>query len=341
MLFARLGLAAALTLGLAAAASAKEKVVITEPNWTGASAIANILAAVMEQYLDVEAEIVTIDTAAAFAALDKGDGGADVYPDLWSQNRQAEWAKYIADGSRETIKVNAEPYKGTEGIFVPGFVQDEHKIYKVQDLANAEVAKLFDTDGDGKGEYWPGGPGWSTTDIELVKLKSYGLDSYYTSFIVEQWVFEAKLDAAIKLKKPVVFYFWAPEWIHAAYDLRRLEEPAFDGYAMDSSKGSPDYNPQGCYKIIQPQDDPQWLEHSSVTCQKPDVDVYVAHSSALTQRLPKVAKFLVQVSLEPQMVNEWIYSLSKEGVEPADMAKAWIGAHKDIVEKEWLAGVTG
>ena len=341
MVLKRLAFTLLLVIASLGTAVAKDKVVIAEPNWTGASTIAHVLAAVMEQYLDVDAEIVTMDSAVAFTAMDKGDGSVDVYPDLWSQNRQAEWIKFIAPGSRESIIANAKPYKGTEGIFVPSYVQEEHNIRKVEDLANPEIAKLFDTDGDGKGEYWPGGPGWSTTDIEFVKLKSYGLDKYYQPFVVEQWVFEAKLDAAIKLKKPVVFYFWSPEWIHAAYDLRRLEEPPFTGYAMDSAKGGQGYNPDGCYKMIQPQDDPEWLAHSSVTCQKPDVDVYVLHTSELAKRLPRVAKFLTQVTLTPEMVNEWIYNVSKGNTEPDQMAKDWVGAHDDIVKNEWLAGVTG
>ena len=29
----------------------------------------------------------------------------------------------------------------------------------VEDLRNPEVVEMFDSDGNGKGEYWPGAPG--------------------------------------------------------------------------------------------------------------------------------------------------------------------------------------
>ena len=335
----RLGAAAAIMVAVASGTRADDKVVIAEANWSGATAISHVLKAVMEQYLGVEAEIQAMDTSVALVAMDKGDGSVDVFPDFWSQHRHAEWSKFVAPGSRETIRVNAKPYKGTEGLFIPGYVQDQHGIKKLEDLANPEIAKLFDTDGDGLGEYWPGGPGWNATDHQMVRMKSYGLDKYFKPFVVEQWVMEAKLDGAVKRQLPVLFYFWTPEWIHAAYDLRKLEEAPFTGYSMDSAKGSPLYNAAGCYYFLQAKEDPQWLEKGSIKCQEPDVDVYVAHTKALAERLPKVAGFLTQVSFTPELVNGWILKLSQEKQDPAEMAKAWIAENKDAVETEWLAGV--
>ena len=330
----------AVVFGIAiSSAKAADKVVIAEPNWTGATAIAHVLKAVMEQYLGVEAEVQSLDTTVALVAMDKGDGSVDVYPDFWSQHRYAEWSKLIAPGSRETIRVNAKPYQGTEGLFIPGYVQDKHGIKKLEDLANPEIAKLFDTDGDGFGEYWPGGPGWNATDHQLVRMKSAGLDKYFKPFIVEQWVMEAKLDGAVKRELPVLFYFYTPEWLHAAYDLRKIEEAPFTGYSMDSAKDSPLYNADGCYHFLQSKEDPQWLEKSSITCQDPDVDVYVAHSKTLAERLPKVAQFLTQVAFTPEVINGWILKLSQEKVPAPDMAKAWIAENKDVVEKQWLAGI--
>ena len=72
----------------------QEQVVISELNWTGAKAIAYVLKAVIELRLGGKAEIKGGDPAVVFAAMDKGDGGIDVYSDLWmpSQIRPSLYA---------------------------------------------------------------------------------------------------------------------------------------------------------------------------------------------------------------------------------------------------------
>jgi glycine betaine/proline transport system substrate-binding protein len=322
--------------GVAGSAAAAERIVIGELNWTGAIAVENVLKVVLEDYLDAEVEIIPADAPVMFAAMDKGDGSLDVYPELWMPNQAAGWAKYVEE--RGTVLVNDEPYTGEQGLFIPGYVQDEHGVKSVEDLKDPEIAKLFDTDGDGKGEYWPGGPGWESTDVEQVKAKSYGYDDVFEPFIVEQWVMEAKLDAAYKRKTPVLFYFWTPEWIHTAYDLRKLEEPEFTGYAMDTKKDDPLlYNADGCWNMIQSANDPEWLEKSSVTCAWPDAKVYVAHSKALSERAPEIGHFLKQVAFTPEMINEWILQISQEGGDPYDVAKDWVENNPDVVN-QWLEG---
>src|SRR3954451_1784856 len=89
-------------------------------------------------------------------------------------------------GSRETVILNSKPYLGREGIYVPGYVQDQYGIKKATDLADPEKAKLFDSDGDGKGEWWAGAVGWEATNHSEVRAKSYGFDKYFTATTVEQ-----------------------------------------------------------------------------------------------------------------------------------------------------------
>jgi glycine betaine/proline transport system substrate-binding protein len=324
--------------GLASPVQGKDKVVIAELNWTGAIAIQNVLKTVLEDKLDAEVSFIPADAAVIWAALDKGDGSIDVFPDLWQAPQANAWAKYVAKGSRETVLVNDKPYAGESGLYIPGYVQDEHKLHSVEDLKNAEIAKLFDTDGDGKGEWWPGGPGWGTTNIELVKAKSYGYDQFFEPFVVEQWVMQAVLDGAYQQKKAVLFFFWTPEWIHSAYDLRRLKEPEFTGYSNPKMKEDPEYNPQGCWNMVTPEEDPAWLEKSDIRCAWPTSYVYIGYSKALAERAPKIARFLKQVSFDSNTVNEWILKVDREKVDPAAVARDWVSSHPDVVS-QWLAGI--
>ena len=332
--------AMAVAMMMAAPAYAKEKVVIGELSWTGAIAIQNIMKVVIEKYLDGEVSFLLVGEEAIYAAMDKGDGSLDVQPDFWSQHVTAAMNTYVVPGSKETIRLNKTPYQGSEGIFVPGYVQDQHGVKQVTDLAKPEVAKLFDSDGDGKGEYWAGATGWEATNHTMVRAKSYGFDKYFTATTVEQPVFLAQLSAAITKKEPIVFYYWTPEWIHASFDLRMLEEPKFDGYSSDDLKNDPRYKADGCYKYYQPGNNPDWLEKSSITCEQPPTDVYVARSKALDERAPKIGKFLEQISFTPDVVNQWILAIDQEKRDPLEVAKEWIEKNKDIVEGQWLKGLT-
>jgi glycine betaine/proline transport system substrate-binding protein len=332
-------MAVAFVLGLSASTLAKDKVVLGELSWDGSRAITYILQAIIENRLGHEVTIVQAESAVIFAAMDKGDGSIDVYTDLWMPNQSEKWAKYIEKGSRETVLVNDQPYTGTQGLFVPGYIQDTYGIKSVRDLLNPKIAKLFDSDGNGKGEYWPGGPGWNSTNVEQVKAKSYGYDKYFEPYIISDSALKAKLKADYRRKKGILFYYWTPEWIHAIYDLRRLEEPPFDGFAMASKKGDPRYNPNGCWNMIQPKENEDWLAKSEVTCAWPDAKVYVAFAKSLTTRAPKVAQFLKQVAFDPTTVNNWILQIGQQKRDPAEVAKEWVANHSDIVNNQWLAGI--
>ena len=45
-----------------------------------------------------------------------------------------------APGSRQSVLVNKQPYTSVQGVFVPGYIQDEHGIRDVRDLLNPDVA---------------------------------------------------------------------------------------------------------------------------------------------------------------------------------------------------------
>ncbi len=330
-------LATASLLCLAAAAEAKTKVVIGQLDWPGSRAIEQVLSEVMTQYLDADVETIAAAQEALYEALDKGDGSVDIVADMWTDHLPDQMKNYVLPGGKQTIILNDTPYLGTEGIFVPAYVKDQG-VSKLEDLAKPELAKLFDSDGNGKGEMWAGAVGWESTNHTQVRGKSYGFEKTMEYTTVDQAVFLAQLKDAYDQKKPIAFYYWTPEWIFAAFDLVKLEEPEFDGYAAESAKGSERYNPNGCYTFYQPQERNDWYEASSIKCGQPPTRVNIAHSKALADRAPKISQFLKQVKLDADVVNQWILAMEVDKKDVADVAKDWVAANKDMIEKEWLAG---
>ena len=98
------------TLGLAAAvgiftmpAFAAEEVKIGVPSWTGAQAIAHLLAAVVEMRIGGKAELVPGNNATIFQAMDQGKGDIDVHPDVWLPNQQSFTQKYVDEAGTVTL----------------------------------------------------------------------------------------------------------------------------------------------------------------------------------------------------------------------------------------------
>ncbi|MBX2839759.1 MAG: glycine/betaine ABC transporter substrate-binding protein [Gammaproteobacteria bacterium] len=297
------------------AVHAQEKVAISDLSWTGAKAIGHVLAAVINGPLGSEAEIVEglSEQAVIAAGMDKGDGSVDVYTDMWMPNQQAIWDKYI-DGAK-SVAAN-KPYAGTQMMYVPSYMAD--KVSSFDDLQKPEIAAMFDKDGNGKGEFWAGDAGWKSTKMWQVKFKSYGLSELWEPEIVPQATFLAQLKGAIAGEDPILFYYWTPEWIHAAYELSPLSEAG---------------RTEGCEDVKLDQED--WLEVSTFNCENKDATIYVAYSKSLEDRNPAAAKFLSQVQLDPDTINSWILSIGRDGEDPADVAETWVEENMDIVET-WI-----
>lgn len=232
--------------GNTAIAEGPERVAISDLTWSGAKAIGYVIQAVVEGPLKSEAEIVSglSDGSLIAAGMDKGDGSADVFTDLWIPNRQNIWDKYI-DGTQTVL--HNQPYAGTQKLYVPSYMAEQVK--SIEDLRDPNIAALFDKDGNGKGEYWAGDAGWDSTKMWLIKFKSYGLSDLWEAEIIPDSTFKSQLKAATESQKPMLFYYWAPEWIHAAYDLTAVAEPE---------------RFEGCEDMKLDQED--WLEASTFAC---------------------------------------------------------------------------
>lgn len=321
IIFRRL-LPAALLFALAASpARAAEKVVISELTWDGARAIAYVIKAVVELRLGGEAEVKQADPAVTWAALDKGDGGIDIYPDVWMPNHQESWDKYI--GGKGTVDHNSSPYRGSQRIYVPSHTARELGINSISDLKNPDIAAKFDSDGNGRGELYAGQAGWNSTKMWQVKIQSYGLDELWEASIYDHGIFRTQLDGAYKKKEPALFYLWTPEWMHAAYDLTVLEEPE---------------RVEGCENMLDAKERDDWLESSTFSCVSKPAEVWVAFSKNLHDRAPKTAKFLKQLQLDPATVSQWLLRIGRDKDDPQDVAEEWVEANAAVVDR-WVSGV--
>lgn len=296
---------------------AAEKVNIGAPAWTGAQAIAHLIKEIVVTRIGGEANLVPGNNASIFQAMDQGKGDIDVHPDVWLPNQESFTKKYV-DGAG-TVALSSKPYEGKQSFCVSKEFSEKNNVTSIFDLARPEVAKLMDSDGNGKGEIWIGAPGWASANVNEVKVRDYGLMPFMEPIRADQAVMTATVADSIKKGNGYAFYCYSPHAIWFQFDIVRLEEPAFD--------------PEK-YIAIQPSDDPDWFTKSKVTTEDALKKVQIAYSKSLKDRSPAIAELLANIQLDGETVSGFAYEI-EGGKDAAAVIKDWVAKNSDRVDG-WL-----
>ncbi|WP_432288371.1 glycine betaine ABC transporter substrate-binding protein [Aminobacter sp. BA135] len=290
--------------------------VVAMPNWPSGQASANIIKAALEKSLKIDVEVEEMGTLIAFTGLDSGK--VDIHPEVWRPNLDSLVQKYVTD--RGTVHLSPRSVSATQGLCVTQKTYDDYGIHDVADLTDPVKTRVFDTDGDGKGEIWIGAQGWSSTDIERIRAKSYGYAATMTLLEMPEEVGMSAVDAAVATDKPIVFYCYSPHHVFELHQIKQLSEPAFD---------------RAKWNVILPADDPMWLSRSDAPVAWQPSSFSVAYATSLSKRLPQVAKFLDNIDFSADEVTAMSYALEVERQDPAKFAEQWVASHEDRVNA-WM-----
>ena len=307
-------LAAATLAGLLAFASAARAadVVIGVPNWPSVLATANILKVAIEQNLGLDVELQNGTNPIIFEAMDSG--AMHAHPEVWMPNQQNLHDTFVKD--KGTVVMNTNGVSAFQGMCVTQAIADEHGITSIDDLTNPDIAALFDSDGDGRGEIWIGAPGWASTNIEKIRAKSYGYDQTFELTESDETLAYANLDTSIKSGKPWAGFCYTPHYVFVLHDMQILEEPAYDAAQ---------------WKIVQPTDDPAWLEKSSAGVAWDTAHLHLHYSQSVEQTLPEVAALFRNMKLDTDIVSAMTFALVIDKKEAATFAKEWVAENEDKV----------
>ena len=301
-----------------AIAHAKDEVVIAQQTWSASIALSNIMKYVLETKLHIPAKIIPLAQPATWAAMDKGDGSVDVKAEIWMPNEGAYWKKYVEE--RKTVEASLLFGNAPQGWVIPTWVAKKYNIKTYKDLI--PHAKIFDINGDGKGDIWCGAGGWQSTQITRVQIRDLGLSGYFEPLVLEVWVFQAQLKEAMRKKKPILFYYWAPEWIWAVYDLTWVKLPDYDPKKWKFIPGKPD--------------------KSYVACGWKPANVYVGYGVHLKKKNPKAYKFFknfyIPMEEESKLIAELEDVPGNPAKPPMEVAKKWVESNPKIVG-DWLKGI--
>lgn len=312
--FLKFGLVAAFLLTSPAAGMA-ERLAIGEFKYANYQAIMHLIKALVEDRLGGEVEIVPANNALMYAGMDRGKGEIDVHADVWIPNQRDFMETYVIE--KGTVVYSKNNYEATTGFCVPRFFAEEHKVQSVFDLARPEIAAMLDSDGNGKGEIYIGLPGSAQVAINHVKLRDYGLLVSNERIEADFAVNYAALDDAVRKGKGYAFFCWAPDGVWLQHDVVQLEEPPHD---------------PSCVKMVQPKEDPDWLEKSKITCADATKQVQIAYSKSLEERSPAIASLLANIALDTDLVSSWAFEIGSKKRDPAEVIKEWVANNPERVD---------
>ena len=109
-----------------------------------------------------------------------------------------------------------------KGVYVSGAAQgylidkktaEQYHITSIDQLKDPQIAKLFDTNNDGKADLTGCTPGWGCEAVINHQIDAYGLSKTVTHNQGNYAAMMADTIARFKKGQPILYYTWTPYWV--------------------------------------------------------------------------------------------------------------------------------
>jgi len=157
-----------------------------------------------------------IESAAEHLAVASGD--ATFMADHWNPLQEDVYQN--AGGDSKMVRSDSKMVR--KGVYSPGALQgyvidkktaEKYRITRLDQLKDPKIARLFDSDGNGKADMAGCNPGWFCGTVIDHHIKAYGLadtveqrQGAYTALI-------ADTINRFRQGEPVLYYAWTPYWV--------------------------------------------------------------------------------------------------------------------------------
>jgi glycine betaine/proline transport system substrate-binding protein len=167
-----------------------------------------------------------METFSNFFAVSNGD--ADFFVPAWEIQGLPLFEN--SGGEAKLEKVGSLVRDILQGYQIDLKTARKYDINSLKQLKNPEIAKIFDTDGDGKANLIGCNAGWSCQDAIEHHIDIYGLDD---TVEIEGGNYSALMADAVKRYgqgEPILYYTWLPHWLASVLEVGKdvvwLEVPA-------------------------------------------------------------------------------------------------------------------
>jgi glycine betaine/proline transport system substrate-binding protein len=215
-------------------AAACGDVSLNENSWVGSTANVYVVKAVLEDKLGCKVKVTNItENQPSFQAM--ADGKIDVVLEDWDNTLTPSNAKYLKNGS--VVKVGENGITGVIGWYIPKYLLQQHPEFKTWKGLKGKESLFKSPESGSQGMFLGGDPSYVQKDRKLIE--GLGLDFKHVVAGAES-AQVARWETLYKQKKPVIFYWYDPQYLNASYDLVRVQLPArFKGCNDDEKTDAP------------------------------------------------------------------------------------------------------
>jgi len=258
----------------------------------------------------------------ALMHTDLAAGGLDYTAAHWQQLGRKFYENSGGDEKLEKVGVIVDD--AIQGYLIDRATAQKHNITNLEQLQDPEIAKIFDTDGDGKANLVGCNAGWGCETIINHHLAAYNLTSTVEHESGKYFALMADVIARYQQDKPILYYTWTPLWTSSRLvpgeDVQWLEVP----YTTLPKKSTSSPNPDTTY---------QGKNLGFVTD-----EIMILANQAFAQSHPAAIAFMEQVQIPIADVSAQ-NQLLREGEDSASdirrHAENWVAEHEQRFQ-QWL-----
>ncbi len=218
-------LAAAAAIGVFAVASSATAgtrascgtVTLNEQAWTGSTANTYVAKYVLEHFLGCTVNVTDIAEIPVYQAM--AQGKVDAVLEDWQHVAQY---KQYAQKQHSVVLEGSNGLTGHIGWFIPRYLLKQYPEFKTWTGLKGHES-VFASPEAPQGMFLGGDPSYEQKDTQLIQ--ALGLNLKHVTVGAET-AEVARFSQLIAQKKPVIFYWWTPEYRNSSLDLVEVKLPA-------------------------------------------------------------------------------------------------------------------
>ena len=220
-------------LGVAGGAGARGakcgSLTMDENAWAGATANVYVVKYVLEKNYGCKVNIAKLpESTPLFQAMT--DGKVDVVLEDWN-NIQLKVNRHFVTREKSVVDLGASGVVGHIGWYIPTYLMKQHPEFKTWRGLKGKESLFKSPESGSQGMFLGGDPSYVQKDAQLIK--ELGLNLKFVSVGAEP-AQVARWTQLYKQKKPVLFYWYTPQYLNASYQLSEVGLPPRGKNCVDS-----------------------------------------------------------------------------------------------------------
>jgi glycine betaine/proline transport system substrate-binding protein len=220
-------------LGIAGGAAGRQakcgSLTLDENAWAGATANVYVVKYVLEKNYGCKVNIAKLpESTPLFQAMT--DGKVDVVLEDWN-NIQLKVNRHFVTREKSVVDLGPSGVVGHIGWFIPTYLMKQHPEFKTWRGLKGKESLFKSPESGSQGMFLGGDPSYVQKDQQLIK--TLGLNFKFVSVGAEP-AQVARWTQLYKQHKPVLFYWYTPQYLNSAYQLSEIKLPPRSKTCVDS-----------------------------------------------------------------------------------------------------------